>query len=43
MGMGQGGVINFQPFDPDQMDTRVALERTEAWLIIHDVLIDDQP
>jgi FtsP/CotA-like multicopper oxidase with cupredoxin domain len=50
MGMGMGGmqhgmggmgfVINGQPFDPDRIDTRVALGSTEDWLIVNDDVMD---
>ncbi|AFY30444.1 multicopper oxidase family protein [Cyanobium gracile] len=42
-GMGGGGmgfVINAQPFDPDRIDTRVALGSTEDWLIVNDDVMD---
>jgi FtsP/CotA-like multicopper oxidase with cupredoxin domain len=42
-GMGFGGmgfVINGQPFDPDRIDTRVALGSTEDWLIVNDDVMD---
>jgi FtsP/CotA-like multicopper oxidase with cupredoxin domain len=42
-GMGGGGmgfVINGQPFDPDRIDTRVALGSTEDWLIVNDDVMD---
>jgi FtsP/CotA-like multicopper oxidase with cupredoxin domain len=50
MGMGMGGmqqgmggmgfVINGQAFDPDRIDTRVALGSTEDWLIVNDDVMD---
>ncbi|MCP9782190.1 multicopper oxidase family protein [Cyanobium sp. WKJ7-Wakatipu] len=42
-GMGAGGmgfVINGQSFDPDRIDTRVALGSTEDWLIVNDDVMD---
>ncbi|MCP9828988.1 multicopper oxidase family protein [Synechococcus sp. Lug-A] len=44
-GRGMGGgdmgfVINGQPFDPDRIDTRVALGSTEDWLIVNDDVMD---
>ena len=39
-GMGLGFQINGQAFEPDRIDTRVALGSTEDWLIVNDDVMD---
>jgi FtsP/CotA-like multicopper oxidase with cupredoxin domain len=39
-GMGMGFQINGQAFEPDRIDTRVALGSTEDWLIVNDDVMD---
>jgi FtsP/CotA-like multicopper oxidase with cupredoxin domain len=39
-GMGMGFQINGQSFEPDRIDTRVALGSTEDWLIVNDDVMD---